>query len=293
MKFTIARSKLISWGLLLGSVAALYGVSSLTCTPSRYSPPTPLYFPDAAPSKIDASPSIRLEELTWVEVRDRIQAGTKRAIVATGGIEQSGPYVVLNKHDQIVSSIAERAAIALGSTLVAPVVSFVPEGGITPPTGHMTFPGTISLRESTFNALLIDIVTSLVQHGITEIILIGDSGDSQNGMKEAALQSQRMVGGRAKVRYLSEYYNYPAVRDLIKEQGISESPEPFHDELAFALQLLALNPSSVRLSERLKASLVSTGGYRLDTEEARDLGEKILGFRTSELVNAIRAVGTR
>ncbi len=292
MRLARTGSKFIPWVLLLVAVAVVYKVSSSPCASSQFSPQPPLYVPDSKPSKIEASRSVHLEELTWIEVRDRIQSGTRRAIVATGGIEQSGPYVVLNKHDQIVRSITERAAIQLGSTIVAPIISFVPEGGITPPTGHMTFPGTISLRESTFHSLLIDVVASLVQHGITEVILIGDSGDSQNGMREAALQSQKLVAGRGTVRYLAEYYNYPAVRQLIKEHGILETTEPFHDELAFSLQLLALTPTSVRLSERIQAGLVSTGGYRLDTEDARTLGEKILQFRSSQLVEAIRKGGT-
>ena len=288
----INRSKLITLVLLFGVLGVLIEVGGLPCTPSRRSPHLLPYFPDSLPSKIDATSSIRLEELTWVEVRDRIKSGTTRVIVATGGIEQSGPYVVLNKHDQIIRAIAERAASALGSTLVAPVISFVPEGGIIPPTGHMTFPGTISVRESTFHSLMVDVVTSLIQHGMTMVVIIGDSGDSQNGMREAALEAQKMVEGRGHVQYLAEYYNYPAVRDLIKQEGISESPEPFHDELAFSLQLLALNPNAVRLPERINAGLALTGGYRLDTEEARTLGEKILQFRTNALVEAIRKIGT-
>lgn len=293
MRPAISRSKCITWAAIIGLTGVLYQLVGGTCTPSRHLTSPPLYIPDSLPSKIDASQSVFLEELTWVEVRDRIKTGITRAIIATGGIEQSGPYVVLNKHDQIVKAIAERAARELGSTFVAPIISFVPEGGITPPTGHMTFPGTISLRASTFESLLIDIATSLVQHGITEVILIGDSGDSQTGMREAALQAQKLVDGKGTVRFLPDYYNYSKVRDVIKDSGISESPEPFHDELAFSLQLLALNPNSVRLAERIKAGLASTGGYRLDTEEARALGEKILSFRTFRLVDDIRKSGAR
>jgi len=43
---------------------------------------------------IDASPSLFIEELTWLEVRDALRAGKTTAIVATGGVEQNGPYLL-------------------------------------------------------------------------------------------------------------------------------------------------------------------------------------------------------
>ena len=41
------------------------------------------------------------------------------------------------------------------------IVEYVPEGRIDPPSGHMRSPGTIGLREETFQALLTDIAHSL------------------------------------------------------------------------------------------------------------------------------------
>ena len=52
-------------------------------------------------------------------------------------------------------------ARALGNALCAPIIKLVPEGDIDPPSGHMFYPGTISVRESTFVAVLEDM-------GITE-----------------------------------------------------------------------------------------------------------------------------
>ena len=47
-------------------------------------------------------------------------------------------------------------------------------------------PGTISLREETFQALLTDIASSLKVHGFKNIIFIGDSGGNQAGQKAVA-----------------------------------------------------------------------------------------------------------
>ena len=83
-----------------------------------------------------------LDELTWTEVRDRLEAGTSTVIVASAGTEQNGPHMVLGKHKFIVRHTSEPIARRLGNALVAPIITYVPEGGIDPPTGHMRYPGS-------------------------------------------------------------------------------------------------------------------------------------------------------
>ena len=101
-----------------------------------------------------ARPSVFLEDLTWTELRDDIGAGTTTIIVPIGGTEQNGPAMALGKHNRRVKLLSERIAIALGNALVAPVIAYVPEGNINPPSGHMRFPGTISVPEAAFEAIL-------------------------------------------------------------------------------------------------------------------------------------------
>ena len=48
------------------------------------------------------------------------------------------------------------------------------------------YPGTISLEPATFEALLTDICRSYKAHGFKDIILIGDSGGNQSGMRNVA-----------------------------------------------------------------------------------------------------------
>ena len=88
----------------------------------------------AATTAFAQTRSVFTEDLTWMEIRDAIAAGKSTAIVYAGGIEQNGPHMILGKHDQIVAWTAERIASELGHTLVAPVVSYVPEGDYAPPT---------------------------------------------------------------------------------------------------------------------------------------------------------------
>ncbi|HZV21688.1 MAG TPA: creatininase family protein, partial [Hyphomicrobiales bacterium] len=130
-------------------------------------------------SRAQALKTVELKDMTWVEVRAALKEGYKTVLVPTGGIEQNGPHMVLGKHDYIVAWAAREVALGAGKTLVAPVVSYVPEGGYGPPTGHMRFPGTIGIPDAAFAGLLEGIARSLKTHGFTLICFMGDHGDSQ------------------------------------------------------------------------------------------------------------------
>ena len=91
--------------------------------------------------------TVFIEDLTFDEIRDLIKGGAKNVIVATGGTEDNGPHMVLGKHNYVVSYTADKIARALGNTLVAPVIAYVPEGAWEPPAGHMQKPGSISLPD--------------------------------------------------------------------------------------------------------------------------------------------------
>src|SRR4030095_899689 len=106
---------------------------------------------------IEALDTVFLEEMTWMEVRDALEDGKTTVLVPTGGVEQNGPYLATGKHNYVLRATTEAIARKLGNTLVAPIVPFVPEGDIDPPTSHMKYPGTISLTEDTYERLLADI----------------------------------------------------------------------------------------------------------------------------------------
>src|ERR1700754_1486087 len=92
--------------------------------------PDPVRPDPNSPRPIAAVESVFLEDLTWMEVRDALKAGKNTVIVATGGVEQNGPYLVTGKHNVVLRGTTEAIAKKLGKTLVAPIVPFVPEGEI-------------------------------------------------------------------------------------------------------------------------------------------------------------------
>ncbi len=113
------------------------------------------------PNPLPAAKTVWMEEMTWMDIRDALKAGKTTVIIATGGMEPNGPWLVTGKHNYVLHTNCEAIARKLGNALCAPIVKFVPEGSYDPPSGHMRSPGTISLREGTYRAMLADIVSSL------------------------------------------------------------------------------------------------------------------------------------
>lgn len=250
-----------------------------------------------APRPIAAHDSVWLEELTWMEVRDALKAGKTSVIVATGGIEQNGPYVALGKHNYVLRATTEAIARRLGNALVAPIVPVVPEGSITPPSGHMRYPGTLSLRQETFEALLMDLCQSLKQHGFTDIVLLGDHGDSQRGMRAVAARLTRQWGGSAVAHFIAEYYSQDLWScEYLKTLGVYQKPDVcaaaragIHDDYHYEAILATVDPQTIRTEQRLAAGLYRLNGVDMSPpSQTVANGHKLVAYRADLTVVAIR-----
>lgn len=200
--------------------------------------------------------SVFLEDQTWTELRDEIKAGKTTIIVPIGGVEQSGPAMALGKHNVRVKALARQIAEQLGNTLVAPVVSYVPEGSIDPPTEHMKFPGTITVSDTTFKALLDSAARSFRLHGFKTIVLIGDHGGYQadeTAVADALNQEWRKTSAR--VFADRHYYDVTQTSyvDRLLAAGATKAEIGTHAALADTSLMLAIDPSLVR-QDRLKTS---------------------------------------
>jgi len=242
------------------------------------------------PRPIEALDTVFVEELTWMEVRDALQAGKTTVIVPTGGVEQNGPYLATGKHNYILRGTAEAIARKLGNALVAPIVAFVPEGDIDPPTSHMKYPGTVSLTEDTYQRLLTEICACFRTHGFTHVVLIGDSGGNQKGMKEVAGRlNAKWADGKTRVHFIPEYYDYPGVTKWLEKQGVKQVDEGLHDDFAITAQMLAVDPATVRMKQRVAANKFRINGVELaPVEKTIGWGKKIIDYRADVTVQAIR-----
>src|SRR3989442_15280581 len=152
--------------------------------------------------------TVFLEELAWPELGTLAQAGKTTMILPIGGTEQNGPHRALGKHNARVKMLSERIARTLGNALVAPVIAYVPEGALSPPTGHMRFPGTITVPEDVFRRLLESAARSARLHGFRDVVFLGDHGSTQVGEKVVAARLNRewaTTPGRGHA--IEEYYH--------------------------------------------------------------------------------------
>jgi len=247
------------------------------------------------PRPIDAMESVFLEALTWLEVRDAIKADKTTVIVTTGGVEMNGPYLALGKHNYVNRATCEAIARKLGNALCAPNVPFVPEGDIDPPSGHMRYPGTISLTESTYRALLTEIASSLKAHGFEHIILIGDSGGNQAGMKTVASDlGARWAGGRTAIHFIPDYYDYPGAAAFAERTlGWKQVDEGHHDDPVISSIMMTVDPDTVRIRQRIAKHKATINGIPLaPIDRAVAAGRRIVDYRADVTVAAIRkAIG--
>jgi creatinine amidohydrolase/Fe(II)-dependent formamide hydrolase-like protein len=214
--------------------------------------------PKTAPAG-KAPNTVFLEDLTWAEVRDMLAAGTTTVIIGTAGTEQKGPHMVDGEHKFVMEYAADKIARALGRTLVAPVITYVPEGSWDPPTGHMSKPGTITLPEDRFVELLVNAGRSLKSSGFKTILFLGESGGNRSGMRTAAAKLTELFAGSAKAFWVDDYYTKShddQNKYVTARLGVAPDRIGGHANILDTSEMLFVNAKHVRRNK-----LAPGGGY--------------------------------
>ena len=234
--------------------------------------------------------TVFLDELTWTEVRDFIDNGTTTVIVATAGTEQNGPHMVLGKHKFIVSYAAEQIARRLGDTLVAPVIAYVPEGNLAPPSGHMRYSGAITLPQEHFMTLLEFTARSLAVHGFTDIVFIGDSGGNQRGMRDVSeTLNTEWSNTPTRVHFVGDYYSDNGVNDWLISQGETQESIGSHAGIRDTSQLMFIAPQHIRDSKRVLGGGFEGSGVSGDPSRASvEYGEKAIELKIEAALRQIK-----
>src|SRR5919109_1914376 len=110
---------------------------------------------------------MRISEMNWMMVEEYLRRDD-RAVLPLGCTEQHA-YLSLSTDSILAERLAVEAAEPLGVP-VFPVLAY----GITP--YFRAFPGTISLRISTYLSVVRDTLDSLAGHGFRRILLVNGHG---------------------------------------------------------------------------------------------------------------------
>jgi creatinine amidohydrolase/Fe(II)-dependent formamide hydrolase-like protein len=239
--------------------------------------------------------TVWLEELTWAEARDLIKAGTTTIIVGTAGTEQKGPHMVDGEHKFVMEYTADKIARGLGKTLVAPVVTYVPEGSWENIGGHMAKPGTITLPDDRFVELLVNAGRSLRAGGFKTILLIGESGGNRNGMRTAAEKLNELwKGSDTKAWWIDDYYTKGHAdqnKYVTEKVGIPADQIGGHANILDTSELLFVKPQHVRRN-RLTGNDYANNGVsgNNQSKSTPELGKAFLQIKIDNALAQIKGL---
>jgi len=244
----------------------------------------------AVPAVAQAQPgSLFIADLTWPEVRDAIAQGKTTAIYYAGSTEQNGPHMALGKHTVVAHYAAGRIAEELGNALVYPVLPFAPTGNANKKTGHMKFPGTVTLSDATFAAVAREVALSAIAAGFRNVVLMADHGDGQNALKRAAVELDRARGAKgAHVYYVpAPYYEAQTrVRAYLAERGLVAGR---HAGIPDTSELMFLDKERKWIrKDKLAAGDKSTGVDGDPRQASAELGRIFLDMKIDSAVTQIR-----
>lgn len=202
--------------------------------------------------------SVLLEEMSWLQVKNALEAGYKSVIIAAGSIEQHGPHLPEGTDTYLGYAGAESLAKELGNTLVAPTI----RPGIS--GHHMAFPGSLTLRPSTFLAIVEDYVNSYIHHGFENIILFPSHGGNFKALNEFTEKAQEKHPN-IKIICAGDHESHAKLRALAeKEDGIPEAIDGVHAGNTETSRMLYFHPHLVDMS------VVEAGMAGEFTEEMRE-----------------------
>ena len=241
----------------------------------------------ADPPAIRPVDTVFMEDMTWLEIRNAMKSGKTTVIVPAGGLEASGPFLILDKHQRMLRGSTDRIARKLGNALIAPVIRYVP-----PDDGNRgNYLGDFNISLAAYKSTLSDICTALRNDGFKQIVLIGDHQGAQRGMKEVAEElTQKWNSASTGVHYIADYYDRTAVNNYVKVTlGIHETRGGFGDNYYNTSILLAVSPESARLKERKDAKQLTVNGLSIEPiQKTIENGKAILEMQTDQTVSAIQ-----
>lgn len=228
-----------------------------------------------------------LEEMTWPQVQEALDGGRTTVVVAVGAVEQHGPHLPLLVDAARGDRLAVEVARRLGDALVAPTIR------VGCSEHHMGFPGTLSLRRNTLEAICIDYAVSLARHGFQRICFVPSHGGNFGPLGEMLPDLRAAVSPSCTVDAYTDLLGFmklwqDAVRSVDPEL---EGRVGGHADLAETSEMLSIRPDLVRIQD------AETGHVQVFDEE---LAERIFreGFRAvtpngilGDARGATRAIG--
>ena len=192
-------------------------------------------------SDVGVPESLLREEMTSPEVARALEGGWTTAVVAVGAVEQHGPHLPLLVDAVRGDRLAVEVARLLGHALVAPTIR------VGCSEHHMAFPGTISLRRSTLEAVCLDYCVSLARHGFARVCMVPSHGGNFRPLAEMLDDLNRAVAPDTRVEAYTDLLDFAeAWRQAVEDVAGLGYRVGGHADIAESSEMLVLRPDLVR-----------------------------------------------
>jgi creatinine amidohydrolase len=206
--------------------------------------------------------TIFLERMTRPQVEEALADGFTTAVVPCGAVEQHGPHLPLFVDAEIGTRMGAEVALRLGNTIVAPTIR------VGCSEHHMSFAGTLTLRESTFKAVCFDYCTALARHGFTRLLLLPSHGGNFKPLAEVVEEIDEAVGPECTVAAFTDLIAIVTVwKDAIDSMCGLGDRVGGHADIGESSLMLCLHPELVN-EDAAEKGLVS--------ELSQDLVERVM-----------------
>jgi len=197
--------------------------------------------------------TIRMEEMTWQDIRAAIDAGHDTVVVGIGSTEQHGPHLPTMTDTRIGDDLAHRVARRLGNALQARTIPF----GVS--EHHLAFGGTVSVTPATLHAVLTDYVDSLARCGFHRIVLLPSHGGNFGTVQQIIDESRDTRAGVVVTGYADLLGFSGFLEQASARFGVAADACGAHAGENETSMMLALEPGLVR-RDRFAAGYVGPLG---------------------------------
>ena len=169
-----------------------------------------------------------IAHLNWLQVQERIHAGAAALIPIGAASKEHGPHLPLHS-DQLQAEWLTQALLQCFPLLAWPVVTY----GYYP--AFVDYPGSSHLQENTFKALVNDVVSGIIRHGIEHVFLLNTGISTIRPLTECAQKNTNLV--------MLNAYSGPQCTAAC--EAVIESGDGGHADERETSILLAIEPDQV------------------------------------------------
>jgi creatinine amidohydrolase len=184
---------------------------------------------------------IQISEMSWVEIREALDRGSRTVVFAVGANEQHGPHLPTSTDSLIGEALAMKVTRKLGNALQAPSIIV----GCSEP--HMMLPGTVSLGPDTLKSLLRDYCLSLARHGFKNIVILPSHGGNFAAVREVTDELNRSMKETRVVAYTDLRGLLNSLAEFSSKYGISANESGAHAGESETSMVLALRKDLVNM----------------------------------------------